>query len=241
VSTYQGARVPMRAYRPADAADRARQRMICWVHGGPTDQWQVTFMPRISFWVSRGWTVIVPDHRGSTGHGREFQQAMNHRWGVVDMQDVAACISYAHALGLGSPSSTVLMGGSAGGYTALNVLMTRPQLVAGAAVAYPVTDPVVLADATHRFEAHYTDVLVDPAAPVVIDPSRMVHPVLMLHGDRDPVVPVSHSIDFERRARECGTDVELHVYEGEGHGFRQPANQTDEFARIEAFLARIVP
>ena len=79
------------------------------------------------------------------------------------------------------------------------------------------------------------------AAPVVIDPSRMVRPVLMLHGDRDPVVPVSHSIDFARRAAECDADVELHVYEGEGHGFRQPANQTDEFARIEAFLARIVP
>jgi len=239
VSTYQGARVPVRAYRPADATARAAGRMICWVHGGPTDQWQVTFMPRIAYWVSRGWTVLVPDHRGSTGHGRVFQQAMRHQWGVVDVQDVAACVAHAQAMGWSTPSTTVLMGGSAGGYTALNVLMSYPQVAAGAAVVYPVTDPAALADATHRFEAHYNDTLLGPN-PVVIDPVRLRRPVLILHGDTDPVVPVGQSIELAERAAEHGIDVELCVFTGEGHGFRQPMNQAAEYERIETFVTRIV-
>ena len=239
VSTYQGARVPARAYRPADPAARAEGRLICWVHGGPTDQWQVTFMPRVTFWVSRGWTVLVPDHRGSTGHGRAFQQAMRGRWGSADAADVAATIAYAQALGWGTRARTVLMGGSAGGYTALNVLMSNPELAVGAAVVYPVTDPRVLAGATHRFEAHYNDTLIGDDL-VVIDPVRLARPVLILHGDSDPVVPVANSIEFARRAAELHRDVELHVFEGEGHGFRQPVNQAAEYALTEQFVARIV-
>ncbi len=240
VSTYQGARIPARAYRPADAAVRAEGRMICWVHGGPTDQWQVTFLPRITYWVSRGWTVLVPDHRGSTGHGRSFQQAMRHGWGTVDTTDVAATIAYAQALGWGTRSRTVLMGGSAGGYTALNVLVSNPELVAGAAVVYPVSDPSVLAQATHRFEAHYNDTLVG-ADPVVVDPERLARPVLILHGDQDPVVPLSQSVSLVERATALGKDVEFHVFEGEGHGFRQPTNQASEYAFIERFVQRIAP
>ena len=54
-------------------ADTPTDRMLCWLHGGPTDQWQVTFMPRIAYWRALGWNVLVPDHRGSTGHGRAYR------------------------------------------------------------------------------------------------------------------------------------------------------------------------
>ena len=214
--------------------------MICWIHGGPTDQWQVTFMPRVTYWVSRGWTVLVPDHRGSTGHGRAFQQAMRHGWGTVDAVDVAATIAYAQALGWGKRSRTVLMGGSAGGYTALNVLVSNPELVVGAAVVYPVSDPTVLSQATYRFEAHYNHTLVGHE-PVVANPERLERPVLILHGDQDPVVPVEGSKAFAERAAALGKDIEFHVFEGEGHGFRQLVNQIAEYEFIEHFLQRIAP
>jgi dipeptidyl aminopeptidase/acylaminoacyl peptidase len=239
VNTYQGSRVPARAYRPSGSGARASGRLICWMHGGPTDQWQVTFMPRITYWVSRGWTVLVPDHRGSTGHGRAYQQSLRGGWGRVDLSDVAATISYAHALGWGVPARTVLMGGSAGGYTALNVLAEHPELVAGAAVVYPVSDPAVLSEATHRFEAHYVDPLTG-SSPVVVDGARLTKPVLILHGDADPVVPVAQSIALAGRAAEAGADVELHIVAGEGHGFRQPANQAAEYAHIGAFVDRLL-
>ena len=66
-------------------------------------------------------------------------------------------------------------------------------------------------------------------------------PLLVLHGDVDSVVPVQQSRCSRERVQTAGGQVELHVYAGEGHGFRQAANQLDEYRRLEDFLARWVP
>ena len=58
-----------------------RNRMLVWVHGGPTDQWQADWRPRFLYWWSRGWDVLVVDPRGTTGHGRRYQQALHGCWG----------------------------------------------------------------------------------------------------------------------------------------------------------------
>lgn len=249
--------VHARVYR-ADAMHRAPgepPRLICWLHGGPTDQWQVTFMPRVAYWRAQGWDVLVPDHRGSTGHGRAYQQALRERWGELDVADVAAVVRHAHATQMVTPERTVLIGGSAGGFTVLNVVRHHPGLVAAAVVAYPVADLADLAERSHRFERHYTRTLVgEPPPPPAIDErardrsptwwaDRIRTPLLVLHGEDDPVVPVGQSRVLVERIRAAGDvdlDVELVVYPGEGHGFRQRANQLDEYRRIAAFLARHV-
>jgi dipeptidyl aminopeptidase/acylaminoacyl peptidase len=246
--------VHARLYR-ADAAHRAPgepPRTICWLHGGPTDQWQVTFMPRVAYWRAQGWDVLVPDHRGSTGHGRDYQQALRGRWGELDVADVAAVVRHAHHTGLAAPARTVLIGGSAGGFTVLGVLRHHPGAAAAAVVAYPVADLADLAERSHRFERHYTRTLVgEPPAPPAIDErardrsptwfaDRITTPLLVLHGEDDPVVPVGQSRVLVERIRAAGGTVELVVYPGEGHGFRRREHQVDEYQRIAAFLARHV-
>lgn len=243
VVEHDGVEVPARRYTAGQG------RAICWVHGGPTDQWQVTFMPRITYWWSRGWDVVVPDPRGTTGHGREHQQGLHGGWGDTDVHDTAAVIRHAHALGWAEPTTTVVMGGSSGGLTALGVLGHHPGLVAGGVVLYPVCDLADLAARSHRFEAHYTLSLVGPIELVDLYETRSplsyahhVHaPLLVMHGDSDPVVPVEQSIRLADRVRESGGDVELHLFEGEGHGFRDPQHRLDEFALVARFLARVVP
>ncbi|MGD9704967.1 MAG: prolyl oligopeptidase family serine peptidase [Acidimicrobiia bacterium] len=233
----------------ADEADRAG-RLLCWLHGGPTDQWQVTFLPRLAYWVQRGWSILVPDFRGSSGHGRAYQQAMREQWGVMDVADTAASIRHAHGAGWAVPASTVVVGASAGGFTTLNVLALHPELAAGGIVLYPVTDLASLEATTHRFEAHYNRTLVGPpdVAPARYEArsplghaERIQVPLLVLHGDQDPVVGLGQSEALRDRIAAAGGDVELVVYEGEGHGFRQPANQIDEYRRMGEFLDRVVP
>ncbi|MDX2379466.1 MAG: prolyl oligopeptidase family serine peptidase [Acidimicrobiia bacterium] len=225
-----------------------RGRMLCWVHGGPTDQWQVDFRPRIAYWWSRGWDILVVDPRGSTGHGREYQRALNGCWGRTDVADTAALVAEAHRRGWTEPQATVVIGGSSGGLTALGMLANHSDLVAGGVASYPVSDLIALAQATHRFEAHYTESLVGPVGDVeryrdlspITKAGSIAGPLLVFHGTDDPVVPIGQSRLLVDRIRAGGGEVELVVYEGEGHGVRDPVNQRDEYVRTERFLDAVV-
>jgi dipeptidyl aminopeptidase/acylaminoacyl peptidase len=239
---HQGATLHARRY----AADRSgdTKGLLCWVHGGPTDQWQVDFRPRIAYWCSRGWEVLVVDPRGSTGHGRAYQRALNGGWGRLDVDDTAALIRHAHSERWATPASTVVIGGSSGGLTVLGLLADHPHLVAGGIASYPVSDLGALSQATHRFEAHYTDTLVGPAGDVeALSPihraERIAGPVLLFHGTDDEVVPIAQSNALVERIRSGGGTVDYVVYSGEGHGFRDPVNVRDEYERTERFLDTI--
>lgn len=243
-SSVDGATLHARRYVAGDG------RLLCWVHGGPTDQWQVDWRPRIEYWRSRGWDVLVVDPRGTTGHGRSYQQALHGRWGRLDVDDTADLIGHAHGAGWSSPERTVVIGGSSGGLTALGLLADHGELVAGAVTAYPVSDLRALTEATHRFEAHYTDTLVAPLdgsdaserAFADLSPitraEQITSPLLLFHGTDDPVVPIEQSHALVERVRAGGGFVDFVVYEGEGHGFRDPDNVADEYRRTESFLAR---
>lgn len=223
-------------------------RMLCWVHGGPTDQWPVEFRPRIAYWWSRGWDVLVVDPRGTTGHGREYQRALNGHWGRLDVDDTAALVAHAQRRGWATPATTVAIGGSSGGLTVLGLLADHSDLVAGGVASYPVSDLADLAAVTHRFEAHYTDTLVGPAEDhdrfrelsPIHRADRIAGPLLLLHGSDDPVVPAAQSALLAERIASAGGEVDHVVYEGEGHGFRDPDHQRDEYERTERFLDRIV-
>jgi dipeptidyl aminopeptidase/acylaminoacyl peptidase len=243
-----GADIPGRLYRPA-APPEEPPPLIAWVHGGPTGQMEVTFNARIAYWVDRGWAVLVPDHRGSTGHGRAFTQALAGRWGELDTSDVAAGLRAAAGEGWGHPRRLVAMGGSAGGFTVLNLLATFPDCCAAGVDLYGVADLFELDETTHRFEAHYLHSLIGPlpqAAAAYRERSpvnrldAITAPLLILQGSDDPVVPLAQSQAVADGLRQRGRTVELHVYEGEGHGWSRPETVIDELERTEAFLARHV-
>ena len=242
-----GTAIPGRLYRPERAGVPG---LIVWVHGGPTDQWPVEFRARFAFWLDRGWAILVPDHRGSTGHGRRFTQAMAGRWGELDVDDVAAGIRVVGERGWGDPGRVVVMGGSAGGFTVLNLLASHPGLCAAGVDLYGVADLVALSEVDYRYEAHYLYSLVGPL-PDAADAYRersplhrasaIVDPLLILQGLDDEVVPPAQSQAIADALRANGAIVEIHLYEGEGHGWGRAATVIDELTRTESFLQRHVP
>jgi acetyl esterase/lipase len=220
--------------------------LIVSIHGGPTDQNTVQFNARFAYWLSKGWAIFVPDYRGSTGHGRAYQQAMNHGWGVVDVADVASGIESLRGDSRINASSIVLMGGSAGGFTVLHLAARNSPGVVGAVVLYPVTDLGELDATTHRFERSYNATIVGPPSvysersPITVA-SKIKMPLLVLHGDADPVVNVDQSRALVAAIQASGGRVDYVEYPGEGHGWRKSETTADELRRIDAFLAEVAP
>jgi dipeptidyl aminopeptidase/acylaminoacyl peptidase len=168
-----GAEIPARLYRAN--TDEALSPMLVWIHGGPHGQSPATFLPRWQYFLDRGWSILVPDYRGTNGWGREFLQGLRGRYGKVDVDDVTTGIHAAIENGWCDPSRVVVIGGSSAGLTLLMVLAKNPSLCAAGVAFYPVTDLESTAKETWRFEAHYFDSLVGPL------PDQRV-----LYADRSP-------------------------------------------------------
>jgi dipeptidyl aminopeptidase/acylaminoacyl peptidase len=254
-----GAEVHGRLYRPrasaaesgstAGAAAASPPPLLVWVHGGPTGQWPASFIPRIAYFVDRGWAVLVPDHRGSTGWGRAYAQRLQGQWGVLDVEDTAAGMRAAVERAWCDPRRMVPIGGSAGGCTVLLLLARHPELCAAGVDLFGVADLFELDETTHRFEAHYLRGIVGPlpeAADRYRDRSpvnvaeRIEAPLLILQGRADKVVPPAQSQAIGDRLRALGRTVELQLYDDEGHGWLRPETVEDELTRTEAFLRRHV-
>ena len=221
--------------------------MLVDVHGGPTGQATVAWDGWLRFFTSRGWAVLRPNCRGSTGYGRAFAQGLAGTWGVDDVEDVAAGIRAAADLGWCDPNRVAVAGGSAGGLTALLVGARHSDLVGAVVSVYGVTDLFDLAATTHRFEARYLDELVGVlpdaaekfrAQSPVTNAAAITAPLLVLQGDKDAVVPARQAELLVDAVRSAGGMVDYHVYEGEGHGWSKIETVQDELERVFAFLER---
>jgi dipeptidyl aminopeptidase/acylaminoacyl peptidase len=129
------------------------------------------------------------------------------------------------------------------------LLAHHPELFAAGVALSAVTDIVDLGERSHRFERHYNDSLVGPLPAAwslqrgrspIAAAERITAPLLLLHGSADDVVPVEQAKTMADRLRQLGRDVELHIYDGEGHGWGKAEVVVDELTRIERFLARHV-
>ena len=165
------------------------------------------------------------------------------------MSDVAAGIRHAGREGWCDPSRVAVMGGSAGGYTVLLLCVRHGDLIAAGVSLFGVADLLQLAATTHRFESRYLDSLIGELprharryrerSPLTYASSISV-PLLVLQGRDDKVVPLDQADAMVTAIRSAGGEVEYHVYDGEGHGFRRLTNVVDEYERTEHFLARHV-
>jgi dipeptidyl aminopeptidase/acylaminoacyl peptidase len=213
--------------------------LIVYVHGGPTSQRRVTYDAEVQFYATRGYAVLQVNHRGSTGYGKAYKDKHRGAWGYYDVEDSASGASYLAAQGLADPSKFVILGGSAGGYTVLQSLVSKPGFYKAGICLYGISNQFTLvSEAEFKFEERYSETLLgrlpqDSALYRQRSPlfhaDQIVDPVIIFQGDEDNVVPKSQSDGIVAVLRERGVPHEYHVFSGEGHGFRKPET-------IEAYL-----
>jgi len=238
-------------YPPVPAAWRsdAPPPALVNVHGGPTSQRTASFNAQAAYFASRGYAYVELNYRGSTGYGRRYMLALRGRWGEVDVEDAVTLAKVLAKRGLADPERLVIMGGSAGGYTVLNVLIRHPGVYKAGMDFFGVSDLFALDMDTHKFERHYTATLVGQlpeaaekyrAWSPVFHADKIRDPIAVFQGSEDKVVPPSQSESIVQALRRNGVSHIYKVYEGEGHGFRKPETLEDFYSTMERFLQKYV-
>ena len=221
--------------------------LLVSVHGGPTSAARPVLNLKLQYWTNRGFAVLDVNHRGSTGWGRAFRQQLNLSWGVVDLEDVVSAVEYLIAEKFVDPARIVIHGGSAGGYSVMAGLAHTKLFAAGASY-YGVSDLEVLARETHKFESRYLDKLIGPypdAIDIYRERSPIHHldkidaPLLLLQGLQDKVVPPTQAEMVCDNLQQKGVYVKYITFPGEGHGFKNLANQVSALEAELAFYLKV--
>ena len=248
-----GMQIPAYLTLPVAAEPKKMLPLIVWVHGGPwvrgaTWQWQAP----VQFLASRGYAVIQPEFRGSTGFGEKHFRAGFKQWGLAMQDDLADAARWAVAQGIADPKRICIMGASYGGYATLMGLARDGDLFRCGVQWLGVADMQLLFDANwgdtgDEFRRWGMPQLIgdrknniaqlEATSPVKLA-AHIQNPLLMGYGGADRRVPIEHGRRLSAAVKPHNPGAELVVYTKEGHGWALLATELDWWGRVEVFLAR---
>lgn len=197
------------------------------VHGGPTWHDSDSFAAGPAAWVDHGYAVVRVNYRGSTGYGREWTDALKHRVGLIELEDVSAVREWAVSSGLADPDRLVLAGGSWGGYLTLLGVGTQPDVWAVGLAAVPVADYVTAYhDEMEALKAldrtlfggtpeEVPDRFTASSPLTYVDEVKA--PVYISAGVNDPRCPIRQIDNYVDRLVARGATHEVYRYDA-GHG-----------------------
>lgn len=249
-SARDGVRVP--AYLSMPTGATSNLPLVVLVHGGPHASDDFTFDWWASFLVSRGYAVLQPQYRGSTGLGRAWMEAGRGNWGDGVMQtDVTDGVDALVRSGRVDPARICIMGASYGGYAALVGATLTPDKYACAVSIGGVSDLVLMLDNVsigneHSFSADWWRLSMgdrrrDRAHLQAISPANLAAqvriPILIMHGTQDSVVPIQQSRLMRDRLQQAGKNVRYVELNGDDHWLSDGALRTQALQEMERFLA----
>jgi dipeptidyl aminopeptidase/acylaminoacyl peptidase len=221
-------------------------------HGGPwaRDVWG--FNNLAQFLANRGYAVLQPNFRSSTGYGKKHLNAGNRQWGDKMQDDITWGVKHLVAQGIADPKRVGIMGGSYGGYATLaGVAFTPDVYAAGVSIVGPSNLITLLDSIPPYWEAGriiFHERMGNPTTPEgkaqlvrqspLTSAQKIKTPLLVAQGANDPRVKKAESEQIVIALRDRGFPVEYILAPDEGHGFQRPVNSMALWAASEAFFAR---
>jgi dipeptidyl aminopeptidase/acylaminoacyl peptidase len=221
-------------------------------HGGPwaRDFWGYNSMAQ--FFANRGYAVLMPNFRGSTGYGKKFLNAGNGEWGKKMQDDITWGVKYLIAQGTSDPKRIGILGGSYGGYATLAGVAFTPDVYSAAVDIVGPSNLLTLLDAIPPYWEAGRKVMyarmADPTTPAgkawmqerspLNAASKIKTPLMVVQGANDPRVNRGEAEQIVIALRDRGFPVEYLMAPDEGHGFARPVNNMAMFMAAEKFLAK---
>lgn len=231
---------------------REKLALVVVPHGGPwaRDYWG--YNPYAQLLANRGYAVLQPNFRGSTGFGKSFMNAANNQWGDLMQDDITWGVKYLVEKGIADEKKVAIFGGSYGGYATLAGLTFTPDIYAcGVSFVGPSNLITLLNSIPPYWEAGrkvFHIRMGDPSTPEgkaqlerqspLFSAEKIVAPLLVVQGQNDPRVIKAESDQIVIALRDRGFPVEYINAPDEGHGFARPVNNMAFVAAMEKFLAK---
>ncbi len=199
--------------------------VVVYIHGGPTSFSPITFIDRNTFLLSRGFSIFMPNYRGSIGKGRKYAEANRGDMGGMDLQDILSGMDYLENSGRSTSGKWFITGGSYGGFMT-SWAITQTKRFSGAVGLFGISDWVSFHgttnipdwDSIHYNDSPYTGKKFRKFSPLEYA-SSVETPILLMHGRDDPSVPLGQYLQFYRALKDMGKKVRLIIFPREGHGF----------------------
>jgi dipeptidyl aminopeptidase/acylaminoacyl peptidase len=232
--------------QPEGASPGTGRPAVILVHGGPTGAWT----NRLDAWgqllAARGFVVLSPNVRGSTGYGYDFMVVNRYDWGGGDFKDVMAGADWLVRQGLADPTRLGIGGWSYGGYMAAWAVTQTTRFRASVSGA-PMTDlasefgtesPGVNIGDTWALGTPYENLPLFASRSPVTFVKRVKTPTLLLCGENDATDPVGQCYQFHRGLERYGVETEFVVYPREGHGPREEKHRIDVLNRVVGWFEK---
>jgi dipeptidyl aminopeptidase/acylaminoacyl peptidase len=235
---------------------KANLPAIVFPHGGPAARDTGGFDWMSQFFASRGYVVLQPQYRGSTGFGASFARAGEKQWGLKMQDDVSDGVKYLVASGVADPKRICIAGWSYGGYAAMAGATLTPELYRCSIAGAGVSDLIEMLeseakssgwkDASARYwRNHIGSVSKESQKLAAASPARLVArvvaPMLLIHGVIDTIVPIEQSRLMARALKAANKPFELVELEGEGHHMSFATTRIKTLSAMEKFLLQHNP
>jgi dipeptidyl aminopeptidase/acylaminoacyl peptidase len=244
--SFDGATISALLWVPFNLDRNGKNPGIVLPHGGPTGQTLDTFSRNVIALVSRGYTVIAPNVRGSTGYGMTFQHMNYQDLGGGDLQDEVYAAKFLAATGYVDAKRIGITGGSYGGYMTMAGLTEYPDLFAAGVDLFGIVNFITFFQHTQPWMAAISKVeygdpdtqkeMLDKLSPIYkLD--RIKAATMVQHGANDTNVPVIEAEQIVKTLKDRGVPVEYILFPDEGHGWRKVPNRIKSTVEMVRFFS----
>jgi dipeptidyl aminopeptidase/acylaminoacyl peptidase len=245
-ASFDGREIPAFLYLPPERKAGEPVPFVLHMHGGPESQFRPVFIRHFQYLMLNGYGILAPNVRGSSGYGKEYMDLDNYTNRLDSVRDMKAGADYLVQEGYTDPGMIAVKGGSYGGYMTMAAITEYPEFFAAAINNVGITNFVSFLENTADYRRHLREAeygpLTDREFLESVSPLNKANaietPLLVIHGENDPRVPVGEARQIIEAIEAKGGVVESLIFPDEGHGVSKRPNSLVMYRRMVEFLDR---